>query len=74
MPRSQKQIILNHLSKKPITAFYAFESLGITNLSGRIAELRQDGYHIRNEWAEAPNRFGEQTRFVRYHLVNEPRA
>jgi hypothetical protein len=51
----------------------AFDSLGIINLSGRIAELRNDGYKIENHWAEAPNRHGETTRFVRYVLVEEPK-
>ena len=70
--KSQRQIILEHLRKRPVTAMYAFDSLGVVNLSGRIAELRQEGYDIENDWAEAPNRFGVQTRFVRYRLIKEP--
>lgn len=69
---NQRKRILEWMRKRPITALGAFDNMGIVNLSGRIAELRQSGYHIENEWAEAPNRFGEQTRFVRYRLVSEP--
>ena len=69
--KSQKIMILDQLRKRPITAMYAFDSLGIINLSGRIAELRQDGYHIENEWAETTNRYGEVMRLVRYVLIGD---
>lgn len=72
--KAQREKILDWMRKRPITALAGFDSLGIVNLSGRIAELRQAGYQIENEWAEANNRFGEPTRFVRYHLIQEPRA
>ena len=72
--KSQRQIILEHLRKRPITAMGAFDSLGVVNLSGRIAELRQAGYTIDNDWTEARNRWGDKTRFVRYRLVKEPCA
>lgn len=71
---NQRVRILEWLRKRPITAMGAFDSLGVVNLSGRIAELRQAGYRIENDWTEAPNRHGETTRFVRYRLVSEPKA
>lgn len=70
--RSQRHKIIEWMRKRPITAMGAFDNLGIVNLSGRISELRQAGYHIENEWAEADNRHGERVRFVRYRLVSEP--
>lgn len=69
--KSQSLIVLEQLRKRPITAMGAFDSLGIINLSGRIAELRQQGHEIKNEWVEAPNRYGDMRRFVRYHLIHE---
>ena len=48
-----------------------FDSLGIVNLSGRIAELRQAGHRIENQWADGRNRQGDKVRFVRYVLVEE---
>lgn len=70
---SQKYIVLEHLrKKKPVTAFYGYESLGVVNLSGRISELRQEGYEIESVWQEAPNRFGDVRKFVRYVLKSEP--
>lgn len=69
--RNQRHQIITWMRKRPITAMAAFDSLGIVNLSGRIAELRQDGYQIENIWTEAPNRHGQMTRFVRYRLVKE---
>lgn len=60
------------MRKRPITAMAGFDSLGIVNLSGRIAELRQRGYEIENVWKTANNRHGQQTRFVQYILVSEP--
>ena len=71
---TQRDNILNWMRKRPITAMGAFDSLGIVNLSGRLAELRQMGYDIRNDWKEANNRHGQPTRFVQYVLVAEPRT
>lgn len=70
--KNQRLRILEWMRKRPITAMAAFDSLGIVNLSGRIAELRQDGYKIENVWTEANNRLGEPVRFVRYKLIKEP--
>ncbi len=64
--------ILDWMRKRPITAMAGFDSLGIVNLSGRISELRQRGYEIKNVWRTANNRQGKQTRFVQYVLVKEP--
>lgn len=69
---TQRENILNWMRRRPITAMGAFDSLGCVNLSGRIAELRQMGYDIRNDWKKAPNRHGQMTRFVQYVLVSEP--
>lgn len=72
--KSQRDQIIEWLRRRPLTAMGAFDNLGIVNLSGRIAELRQEGYVIENETRQAPNRFGQPTRFVRYHLRAEPKA
>lgn len=70
---NQKLRILEWMRKhRHITAMGAFDNLGIVNLSGRIAELRQSGYQIHNHWVDGVNRHGEETRFVQYRLVGEP--
>lgn len=73
MSASQQDQIISWMRKRPLTAMGAFDSLDIVNLSGRISELRQQGYVIQNDWQQAPNRFGKPTRFVRYWLLAEPK-
>lgn len=70
---NQYTTILDWMRKRPITAMAGFDSLGIVNLSGRISELRQRGYEIKNVWRTANNRQGKPTRFVQYVLVKEPK-
>lgn len=48
--KTQKEQILNHLKKNgSITTIVAFNRYQITRLSGRIFELRKEGYEIETE-------------------------
>lgn len=72
MSVSQREMILNHLSKKKsITSWEAFEDFGATRLSAIIFDLRSDGFDIRDVWEEVVNQFGETVRFKRYFLVGK---
>ena len=68
--KSQKQRIIKHLkSHTGLTSLTAFERYGITRLSGRIFDLRQDGYNITSIPKEVKNRYGETCHVTEYRLV-----
>lgn len=69
--KSQKEQVLKHLQnhKNGITSMTAFERYGITRLSGRIHELRRDGYLIITDNVTTKNKFGHTTTYARYRLV-----
>lgn len=67
---NQEQLILKHLRRfKYISSFKAIELYGITRLSARIYNLRQDGYDIRTKFSYATNRYGNLVRYADYYLV-----
>ena len=67
---NQNEIILNHLRKnKGITSMDAFELYGITRLSARIHDLREEGYEISMIWEYATNRYGNQVKYGKYFLI-----
>ena len=49
----------------------AHYDLGINRLSGRIFDLRKQGYPIVMEWKKSKNRYGEMTRYGVYTLGKE---
>ena len=63
--------ILKYLQshKKGITNLDGFEKFGTTRLGGHIYFLRQKGYNIVTEEVKGKNRYGHQTKFARYRLV-----
>lgn len=54
-----------------ITTMQAFQDLGITRLSARIYELKENGYAIKTETVEGKNRYGEKVRYSRYSSYEE---
>ena len=65
---SQKKLILNYMRMfGGITTFKAFAVMGITRLSARIKDLRDDGYKIMS-LSECKN----GKRWTRYVLEEEP--
>lgn len=67
--QSQNLMIINYLLKADgITQKEATDLFGITRLPARISDLKKQGYHIKDDYETAVNRFGRQTRFKRYRL------
>ena len=64
---NQNSIVLAHLTRiGPLTPKEAMDKYGIMRLGARIYDLKQDGHNIIRGWEEAPNRYGEPTRYARY--------
>lgn len=67
---TQNMKVLKHLQthKRGITPLDAFERYGIERLSGRIWDLRHDGYEIKTTMVAVKNRFGDTCHVARYTL------
>ena len=57
-----------------ISSMEAFQDLGITRLSARIYELREEGYKFEETFKASKNRFGEITYYKRYSFQKETEA
>ena len=67
---TQNQKLLNHLKDRGgITSLEAFEIYGITRLSARIKNLRDEGHSITSSWESAKNRDGVTVSYTRYVLA-----
>lgn len=63
--------LLEYLQKnKTITQLEATAELGNTRLSATVFNLRNKGYNIITEPTKAKNRWGENTNFGTYRLVD----
>jgi len=72
MKTNKSRQVLEHLEKnKSITTWEAIKLYGATRLSAIIFNLREEGYHIENEWQEEIDRNGNKTRFVKYILLTD---
>lgn len=71
MKKSQNEMILKYLMthKRGITQLKALERFGCLRLSGRIHDLREQGYDIATNIIEVENRYGEISRVAEYRLV-----
>ena len=70
MKKKQTEMILNYLQKhRGITQAQAIEKFGCYRLSGRIYDLREEGYPIITERKAVKNRFGETRHVAEYRLV-----
>lgn len=66
---TQEQRILRHFEEVGgLTSAEAMQEYGIYRLASRIADLRQSGHTIADEWVTTTNRFGEQVHFKRYFM------
>ena len=66
---TQKNRVLDYMRNHDgITSIQAFNDLGITRISARIADLRADGFIIASVRESGKNRYGEKTNYVRYIL------
>lgn len=68
---TQRQMVLMHLYERDITSMEAFEMYGATRLSAIIFDLKKKGHNIVTIMVEGVNRYGEPTRYARYHLIKE---
>ena len=72
---TQNQKLLKHLQDRGgITSLEAFEIYGITRLSARIKNLRDEGHNIMSSWESAKNRDGVTVNFTRYILAEQKGA
>lgn len=53
--KTQKQMILEHLKKSPISTWTSIYSYGCTRLSDVIYKLKKDGHCITSELQHRPN-------------------
>lgn len=54
-----------------ISSMEAFQDLGITRLSARIYELREEGYKFEETFKASKNQFGEIVYYKRYSFQKE---
>ena len=56
-----------------ITQLEAMQDIGCMRLAARIADLKRDGHAIHREMETSKNRYGEETSYARYRLVEDGR-
>lgn len=67
---SKEERLLEYLREhKGITSLEAIYYLGDTRLSATIFNLRAKGYNVQDIWKQEKNRYGKNTRFKFYHLI-----
>ena len=52
-----------------ISPVEAMQDLGCMRLGARVYDLKRDGYAIKKEMETSKNRYGEDTSYARYRLV-----
>lgn len=52
-----------------ITQLEAMRDLGCMRLGARVYDLKREGYNIRREMETSKNRYGKDTSYARYRLV-----
>lgn len=66
---TQYERVLDYMQKfGSITPLDAFRDFGITRLAAVICDMRKDGLIIYGEYETSKNRFGDNTRYMRYSL------
>jgi len=69
---SQKQRIIQYINDfGSITTKEAFIDLGVSRLSARIADLKDEGYEFTDEWESSKNRYGETVTYKRFSFRKE---
>lgn len=64
---TQAEMIVEYIDKfGSITSRDAFNDLGVTRLSARVADLKREGYAFEEEWESSKNRFGETVSYKRF--------
>jgi len=65
-PTNQKEALLMHMQSGHEVDFQEAAILGISQLTGRIAQLRKDGWHFSKREESGTNRYGNHYRKVFY--------
>ena len=66
---NQKELVIQYMNDfGSITTLEAFQDLGVTRLSARIKDLRDDGYIIASKRPNKKNRYGKKVSFNKYWL------
>nr|DAG46189.1 MAG TPA: helix-turn-helix domain protein [Caudoviricetes sp.] len=72
---NQREKIVFYIQKfGSISSMEAFQDLGITRLSARIYELREEGYKFEETFKASKNRFGEIVYYKRYRFQKETKV
>lgn len=56
-----------------ITQLEAIRDISCMRLGARIFDLKREGYEIKKEMETSKNRYGEDTSYARYRLVDDER-
>lgn len=68
---TQRERILRHLQDYgSISSMEAVQEYGIMRLASRISDLKKAGIPIRREMVAGKNRYGENTSYARYSIVD----
>ena len=54
-----------------ITQLEAIRDISCMRLGARIFDLKREGYEIKKEMETSKNRYGEDTSYARYRLVDD---
>ena len=67
---TQKDLILKYIKDfGSISSWDAYKDLGITQLGTRIFELKQKGYVFSKERIKTKNRYGNDSHYDKYRLI-----
>lgn len=70
--KNQKERIIQYINDfGSITTKEAFNDLGVSRLSARIADLKDEGYEFTDEWESSKNRYGETVTYKRFSFRKE---
>lgn len=70
--KNQKERIIRYINDfGSITTKEAFIDLGVSRLSARIADLKDEGYEFTDEWESSKNRYGETVTYKRFSFRKE---
>lgn len=69
LAHSQRKLIIDRLEAGGTIERAEAFSLGIANLTARIAEIRQEGLDVLDKWVEVVNQYGQKTRYKVYFMA-----
>lgn len=64
----QRDVVLRHLKRRPITQAQAWERYGISRLASVIEDLRRSGEFIWTEMLETRSKTYGPTKYARYRM------